>query len=443
MFLKKCIGAYYAFFITIISISCTDAEEGMYKDFTTENLSNVLVIDTVSINAYTTKLDSIVTSNTGFGFVGTYKNENFGSYNASTYLQFSLPPELATLEIDEDYKFDSIALELVLNDYVGDTTEMQNWQVWQLLEQIEPADDDLYLYNNSEIAVSDELLGEASFYAKPTANEKISIRLNDNFGQAMFNEIRNGSSNFETEADFLEYFSGIYLSPSINNGNTLLRFNTTETISLKIFYRLNDEFESTASIEFALTSEAYHFTNIDFEPVDMQVASIDSEEAKLSSSLTDDQTYISGGIGLMTRIEFPYLQILREDIGNQGYILGAKLIIEPVKGTYQYATDLPTNIEMYVIDEKNRILNQVFEPYTTTPQYGDFSFDGEYYKDTYYEFDLTEYFIETGNYDPDEGFLLTIPFSLMSSSFENMLIASPNNNEGNMYLELYYVYVNQ
>jgi|GEM_PF-5230895 len=442
MFLKKCIGPCFAFFITILSISCTDAEDGMYEDFTTENLSNVLVIDTVTINSYTTKLDSIVTSNTGFGFVGTYHNEHFGSYNASTYLQFSLPQNLDALEIDEDFQFDSVALELVLNDYVGDTSEVQNWQVWQLLEQIEPADDDTYLYNNSEISVSDELLGEGSFYSTPTANEIVSIRLNDNFGQTMFNQIKDGSANFENEANFLEYFNGIYLSPSVDNGNTILRFNTSEAINLKIFYKRNDEFENTASINFPLSSEAYHFTNIDFRAEAMQIATIDSEEAKLPSMLTDNQTYISGGVGLMTRVEFPYLQILRENIGDQGYILGAKLIIEPVKGTYQYASDLPAFVEMYTVDGKNRILNQVFEPYTTTPQYGDFSFDGEYFKDTYYEFDLTEYFIETGTYDTDEGFLITLPFSTMSSSFENMLIASPENNERKMYLELYYVYVN-
>ena len=259
MFLKKYIGHCYALFITILSISCTDVEEGMYEDFTTDNLSNVLV----TINADTTKLDSIATSNTGFGFVGTYQNEHFGSYNASTYLQFSLPPELDALEIDEDFQFDYITLELVLNDFVGDTSEIQNWQVWQLLEQIEPDDDDTFLYNNSEISVSDELLGEGSFYSKPTANEIVSIRLNDNFGQTMFDQIKDGSSNFETEANFLEYFSGIYISPSIDNGNTILRFNTAESISLKIFYKRNDEFENTASIDFPLSSEAYHFNNID------------------------------------------------------------------------------------------------------------------------------------------------------------------------------------
>ena len=431
---------------------CSSDDE-MYEDFVSDNLTNTIVIDTVSIKSYTTKFDSVVTSSTGEVLVGSYIKDKVGSYTATSYLEFSLPTNIENLDFDDSYRFDSIEFVTVFNSYVGDTSQQQRIEIRQLTEELTPPDeDDIYMLNINHINYEDKAIGEGSFFAKPTANEEASIRLSDSFGQTFFDMIKDEAEEFELEEDFQEFFRGIALVPATGTGNAILGFSTggsstdsesNATVAIRLHYTIVSEFPLRDSIDFPLSSSTYHYTEIDFEAENPLIASIKSEEDKVAASDTNDETIISGGIGLTTRIEFPYLQVLRENIGEQGYILGAKLIVQPLKNTYRYRSDLPASLEMYQVNGDNEIIDQVYEPYTSDPQYGEYYYDGEFYEDTQYAFDLTEYFTETGIYEEGEGFLLTVPLSSLTSNFKSVVFPAPNtqSENSNVYLELYYIYV--
>ncbi|MBT31658.1 MAG: hypothetical protein CMO01_18535 [Thalassobius sp.] len=437
-------------------VQCS-TDDGMFDDFVTDNLSTTIVIDTVTVKTYTTKLDSVVTSGTGEVLVGIYNKDKIGKFTASAYLEFGLPSGIDNIDLDDAYSFDSVVFVTTFDSYIGDTTELQRVEIKRLAEELDPPNEDNdYMLDYDEIAVEGRSLGEGNFPVKPTANVPVYIKLEDSFGETFFNMIRDDDELFDVEADFLDYFPGLAIMPVEGTANTLLGFGTETSTDedtgtstgnepyIRIYYSIHSaEFPSRDSIDFPLTSSSYHYTRVEFEAEKDLIGELESEEDKVSSTLTDDETYISGIIGLSTRIEFPYLQTMREDIGEQGYILGAKLILQPVQGTYRYEDDLPGSLEMYVINEDNILESQVYEPYTSDVQYGSYYFDGEFYEDTQYAYDLTEYFTETGIYDEGEGFLLTVPRSGLANNFKSVIFPSPNtqSEDANVYLELYYVFV--
>ena len=103
--------------------------------------SEISMVDSFSIDLSTVLIDSIPTSGTSLALVGTYKNEYTGSLKASTYFNFDLGEDIS--DISNETVYDSITIVLTYEGYLmGDSTEKQSVEIYQLTEQLELQSDD-------------------------------------------------------------------------------------------------------------------------------------------------------------------------------------------------------------------------------------------------------------------------------------------------------------
>jgi hypothetical protein len=72
----------------------------------------------------------------------------------------------------------------------------------------------------------------------------------------------------------------------------------------------------------------------------------------LEAALTGDETFLLAGIGLVTRLDFPYLRNFA-DLYPLG-INRAELLVQPVGNAYNRQFPLPGRLELFEVDGANR-----------------------------------------------------------------------------------------
>src|SRR4051812_42444208 len=114
------------------AVGCTKADINYGSQFAGDQYTNLVMVDTFTIETGTVLVDSFVTSGSGSALIGSYKDAKFGQINAETYFQLQAPAFT-----DKSVSYDS--LELVLkpnNNWYGDTTQPVQLSAYQLAANI-------------------------------------------------------------------------------------------------------------------------------------------------------------------------------------------------------------------------------------------------------------------------------------------------------------------
>ncbi len=155
--LRRLIGAVSVVVImtTITFSGCTYIDDTVGSDLTLDDQSlkiGQLNIDCREGNYYEARLyktDSMATSGLSYGYLGRMGNDTFGTRSASFFTQFLpyWPFDEDDDEFDEDNPFgympifDSIVINLAPSGYYGDTTIVQKYEVYEII-------DNSFLYNS-------------------------------------------------------------------------------------------------------------------------------------------------------------------------------------------------------------------------------------------------------------------------------------------------------
>ena len=96
--------------------------------------TNIIVVDSSTINMSTVYTDSTATAATGYLMVGNYHDAFLGQMSSTGYIQLQPPATLPTLNYLVD-TYDSIGMVMIFktnNPFYGDTTVPQTYQVQEI-----------------------------------------------------------------------------------------------------------------------------------------------------------------------------------------------------------------------------------------------------------------------------------------------------------------------
>jgi hypothetical protein len=362
--------------------ACEDPQEIGSEVFVQD--IGVLYTDTLTVDASTVLLDSIVTSNTANLLVGRYSDPTLGLVEASSYFQISNPDTLrssvdtagrkAVTWIRFPSKVDSIRFILPYSLYQGDTLQPQTFKVSQLTDDASlDATKNYYTTNTPVPTTKPTVLGQVqNIRIRPIKNNNI-ISGADRFDTLRIPIIESTFVNFiksqrdlTTKDDvligtgFKDKIRGMALTSESVKNAALLGIAADRAV-MKVYY--NYKYTYTL-LNKALTADSIRVTvdtvkandlyiglytrstgapsNARFNKVTATRIGAYSKLANptdaLLSSQASNQVVLQSSTGLAMKIKFPSLLKLKErqDIA----INKAELVLEPNSSSYSVPTDL-------------------------------------------------------------------------------------------------------
>lgn len=424
----------------LLNLSCTN-EEDLLQIRIGDNFigtqTNIVLIDSFNVNMSTVLIDSVPTSGTGQILVGNYSDKYLGEISSTSFFQIDNPENLT---INENSVFDSITLILNYNGIsYGDTLLTQIVNVHRVIEDIE-VNDDYNLYNSSSFKYDEIPIGFLSFYPKPNFYENIEIRLDDSLGVEFLNLMKNEADEISSSEDFIDYFKGLAIVPEENNSCIISFKGLDSLVNIRLYTHYVEKERIEVSYDFSLYSSSTSFNHISADRSGTLIENLKTQREEKSSNETGEIAFIQGGLGLLTRVDFPGLGRMLE-IDSRNILYRAELVLKPYPNAY-LSSELPVDIVLYNTDKYNNLVSEVTDD-NDEIIYADFSLDKIYNEYTYYKFDVTSAImneLSDGYVDVDNGFIITLPEEKMNSSLDRLAFDARNGLSFKPTLKLYYIF---
>ncbi len=437
------VGVFVGFILLLLSCSEDDNQQYTVGNDFVDPTTTIISTDTLTIKAETFKLDSIVTSGSNRILLGNISDDNFGQLTAQSFFQL----QNDYFSIEDNTQYDSIGLILRYdNYYFGDTTKIQTYNVYRILETVTSDDDNFYntstLDNSSNPNYNYTALGKVSFYPKPnTENDSIYIPLSDELGLDIFNKLRD--NEIDSNNDFLDYFKGITIIPDTLVNSHVLGFkflsssgSSASNSSMRLYYTNksdNDNEDYDSLIEFYVSSTTKQFNRITSTLDNTNLNTLNNDEATISSIETDHKIYAQGGNGISARIEFTSLKNLNL-IPDDTTILDAELTFKP-DNTYEFKDSL----EVYIVDHKNRLLSLLTDINSNQAYAVLKNKDDEFNQNSYYSVDATGFVENILNATYEDDYALVIQFIDYNKTVDKVAIKHTTEDDSEIQLSVKYL----
>ncbi|MDR1624596.1 MAG: DUF4270 domain-containing protein [Tannerellaceae bacterium] len=381
---KPCFVLYL--FVLVAVASCYD-ENSVYGERLVSSSFRNVQVDTSTVWITSVLIDSLETSGKGIALTGEYVHPLWGKMLSSTFIPYERPSYSA--DADETVILDSLVLLLSPNGYfVGDTTMELTVGIHLLTEKIS-LNDNGYLYNKSSVTYDEEPLATYTFSPKPRNPDFLEIRLSDALGHLLLTKFHTNDQAVSSDR-FEDYFKGIALIPEGESNQVLLAFSVADTAAaISLRYHITDELENSRELLFKAKNET-QFNHIIHDRTGTLMENYPSRQVEISSGALGNRGVLMCGIGWYTRLEFPYLNNLREQ-GEYITIEQARLKIYPEPGSYSSYNTLPDSVYLYIADENNVITDAVKDYLGEEVQVGTLIRDDTFDENTYYYFDVTDF----------------------------------------------------
>lgn len=384
---------YCLLFCTLLS-SCYKKDVQVGADLA-ESHTRLITVDTVAVVLSSYVLDSFATSNNNFSLIGNYTDTYTGKTVASTFFQPGLPTlsEDASTLLPKNAVYDSLVLSMKPSGYYyGDTTKPFSITVKELAEQPEYTNTlTNKLYNTSSFAVKAAALAMYSQVISPTRRDSVKIKLPDSKGAEFFSKIQQKATEFSSETNFLNYFNGISIEPSSNTG-AVYGFNLGDSsVRIRLHYHLTIPYHTNKVIDFILTRPSWQFNRIITDRKNTTLMPVVTGQREFFPTTTNPFAITQSGTGVLLKAKFPSLRNVLK-IDDVVRLLSAKLIIEPVKGTYDlYGNKLPDPLFMITTDNTNNFGSALADTTGSGIQYRSPQIDYVYGIYSNYTFTVTSY----------------------------------------------------
>jgi hypothetical protein len=459
-------------FPAFLFISCEFEESDYRYNLGTDFISDptlVFMIDTLTVNTYTTLIDSVITSREERLITGRFVNKLGVVTSSESYFRLDPTADNKVLHENENAVFDSACFILYPDGYhFGDTTKLCDLAIYPLTEDIKPDDESEYIYNINQFSC--EVAPVATFSVNLNVEENnlddedkfdsIMIRVSDDYGRIFYDLVENEDTILEDKDLFTAKYKGYALKPANNENSCIIGFNaTSDSVTapkLRIYYHdksvddnlyfdyVLENFKKYNGDDYSLSSSDANcytssfitndYSNSVFKGIDIGE---DISENKLSGSLTNNVTLLQGGLDVRTRIELPSIDRLY-DLGV-GSVVKAVLYIEPMEGTFGHQTDLPSSLELFLVDSKNRSYGQMKDFDESTVITSSLNYNIEFKNQTYYYIDITRFlrdeYMSKG--DPEYSLQLAYPQSKVRSSVDQVILKNQHYSKDAIKLKLY------
>ena len=424
----------------LLLASCNDKDFTFGNNFL-ESQTHMVLIDTTRVRLSTVVLDSVATSSSNVMLLGSYKDPaGGGDINCNGFFRVGA----ASLNIvNSDYYYDSLVLSLKYSGYIlGDTTQDMDLSVYRTNQLLEPFTDGYYYSNTKVDYDTTNPLGAARFRPYPGIIKRVGIRLDDNIGKELFDSLGNKSVTLFSDESFQIYFRDLAIISNAGASTPIMGFSAkTGDLELRVYVHTTiNDITVQDTVKFPIYSTADMFTQIYHNYPDSALAGSKDQRDDIPSARTGDKTYIEGGLGLVTKIEFTGMPDLL--LNENGMILKAELVIRPDESTYKWPP-LPGTLVFYNTDKVNRFNSQLLDlnnyqqprPVIYTP-------DEFYHESASYTVDITDFILGEASdhyFDTDHGLIITIPNNDFLTTFNRLVISA---RPGQTQLRIYYLYYN-
>lgn len=283
--------------------------------------------DTITLNAFTLREDSISTSGTTFHLLGSHNDPIFGYSKASIYTQLRL--SAANPDFGTNPQLDSVVLSLAYAGYATDIMKLGGEQSFSVHRLLEDMIDTVSYYSNDSLSYQKLPLGTYSGFVKAKDSVYINgvseppqmrIRLSNSFG----NEILS-STSLTSDENFLDVFKGFYITATTQNllpgTGTLAYINPASTYTKMTLYYHNDDTTAALLFNFVVNSSTKRFNNFEHD----YSSAIDINAQLADTTLGVNGLYLQAMAGLKAKITFPYINNLQAN-GRKIAVNKAELI---------------------------------------------------------------------------------------------------------------------
>jgi hypothetical protein len=359
-----------------------------------ESHTRIITVDTVSVVLSSYVLDSFITNNNNFALIGNYEDSYVGKTHASTFFQPGLPSftEDITTLLPKSAVFDSLVLYMRPSGYYyGDTLKPFSISVFELAEQPE-YDIRSEIYNKSDVAIKSTTLGTWSNTISPTNRDSIKIKLPDTLGKDFYTKLQSKATVVSTEAYFLDYFRGLSIQPTNTNSGAVYGFNLADSsVRVRLHFHHTLPYKVEKYMDFIITRSSYQFNRIMTDRTSTPLAPTFTGQREFFSSIANPFAIEQTGTGVYLKAKFPSLREMLK-INEVVKLMDAKLILKPVKGTYDlYGNRLPNPLYLQTTDASNIPGGQLLDTTGQGIQFRSPSIDFLYGTNTTYTFNITSY----------------------------------------------------
>ena len=367
--------------------ACVDGNSDLGRTLVDSSFYNVYV-DTCTVDISTVLEDSIVTRGDSICQIGHYRDDTWGAVAAAYYAEYST----ASFTPDEDcsYMLDSLVLVMQHSGhYWGDTLTCPLVHIYRLANPIELTDDE-DLYNHTRLATETAPLFSFTYRPRPGEEKVQEIRLPDEWGQQLLDDLVNQEKYLEEQEDFKRKFPGLAFVPD-ESGQCISGFLVNDSsLCLTLRYHEISTQRAEKELTFSVNTDCA-YTGIRHDLADTPLSGVNSGiENYVHSTSMGHRAYLQGLTGYYNQLEFPYLNAL-QDAGQIVSIESATLYLYPLADSYNRTNQLPDDIRLYITNENNVLEDYVYGSDGVTVQTGNLTVDEVFGRDTYYSFDLTEF----------------------------------------------------
>ena len=367
--------------------ACVDENSHLGHTLVDSSFYNVYV-DTCTVDISTVLEDSIVTQGDSICQIGHCQDEAWGKVTATYYAEYST----VNFTPYEEYSYALDSLVLVMRQsghYWGDTLTTPLVHIYRLENPIELSDDEA-LYNRTVLPTETTPICSFTYRPRPGEAKVQEIRLPDEWGQQLLDDLVNQEEYLETQEDFKRKFPGLAFVPD-EAGQCISGFLVNDSsMCLTLHYHEISTLRTEQEVTFSVNMDYAH-TGIRHDCTDSPLTDVRSGiENLVHSTSLGHRAYLQGLTGYYNQLEFPYLNEL-QDAGQIVSIENATLYLYPLKGSYNRINQLPDDIRLYITDENNVLEDYVYGSDGVTVQTGNLRVDETFGRDTYYSFDLTEF----------------------------------------------------
>jgi hypothetical protein len=312
-----CVSLLFAGLLLTLGACTTPGDIGVGLPDANAN-TGAYMIDTLTIKASTVLRDSVVTSASTNLIVGQYNDPELGKITAKSYFSLSgafLP--------NQTQVFDSVVLVLKPTTYrYGDTTKTQT--LVEVHELTSPISATKYSFASPKLtqisyntqAILNQSRQDVNQLVAPVLRARpnlttLRLRLSDKWGQGLFQAAKNGRIATQDLLD-ANYF-GLALVPGATDNASLIAFGANTTgAAVTLYYHDPLTPGTVASQDFTLSGRHFYQVTADRTSASSPaLASLTTSLQQVDASQTAQRTFIQGALGLVTKLEFPYLANVR------------------------------------------------------------------------------------------------------------------------------------
>jgi hypothetical protein len=358
--------------LVAVAASCTNTVSDIGVGLPDANVdTGAFLIDTLTIRASTVLRDSVPSSNSPYLFVGQYTDPLLGKLTARSAFRLGLPGGYAP---DPTAVFDSITLILKPDSYrYGDTTKKQALVEVHRLRS--PISNTQYSFTSPRLTRMDyDSVNQLNASpnggtlapvnrARP-ALRTLRLPLTRTFGQTLLSLGQTGRLTTQDELD--AFLPGLVITPATNDEAAIVRLSATATdAGVNLYYHLPTDPTTVITSSFSLANGGRHYFQVRANRNAAAITNLPRRSLQsVSSALTGERTVIEGALGLQTRLEFPYLNDLRQ-FGNNLTVTNAQITASVPANTLTSFVPVPPALGIYYTDAGNRPIG-LYQPTAVT-----------------------------------------------------------------------------